>query len=205
MWLFAILVAPAVLLAASSWRGERDRFRYYRERLRDQTQSTFLPPVSLIVPVKGHDQGLQENLASLADLDYPDYELIIAARAPADVPPDVTPPKVRLVFSKGQPSGAAEKLQNLLAAVRAVQPQTEVLAFADSDGRVSRGWLRALVAPLPAGAGRLLARLAQRVERGDLRHFRSRQNRVCLGRRHGPAQRFVLPPGSGIALGQHRQ
>src|SRR5690349_2214013 len=80
MWLFVILVAPAVLLAASSWRGERDRFRYYRERLRDQTQSAFLPPVSLIVPVKGHDQGLQENLASLAGLDYPDYELIIAAR-----------------------------------------------------------------------------------------------------------------------------
>ncbi|HKC72205.1 MAG TPA: glycosyltransferase, partial [Terriglobales bacterium] len=143
-----ILVAPAVLLAASSWRGEREKFRYYRQRLPDQGQSAFLPPVSLIVPVKGHDQGLQENLASLASLDYPDYELIIAARSPADVPPDVVPPKARVVFSEGQPAGAAEKLQNLLAAVRAVQPHTEVLAFADSDGRVCRGWLRALVAPL---------------------------------------------------------
>ena len=150
MWLFVILVAPAVLLAASSWRGERQKFRYYRERLPDQKQSTFLPPVSLIVPVKGYDHGLKENLASLASLDYPDYELIIAARSPADVPQGVVPPKTRLVFSEGQPAGAAEKLQNLLAAVRAVQPRTEVLAFADSDGRVSRGWLRALVAPLAA-------------------------------------------------------
>jgi cellulose synthase/poly-beta-1,6-N-acetylglucosamine synthase-like glycosyltransferase len=148
MWLFVILVAPAILLAASSWRGERDRFRYYRERLPDQQQSAFLPPVSLIVPVKGHDQGLRENLASLASLDYPDYELIIAARSPADVPADVVPPKARVVFSEGEPAGAAEKLQNLLAAVRAVRTQTEALAFADSDGRVSRGWLRALVAPL---------------------------------------------------------
>ena len=148
MWLFVILVAPAFLLAASSWRGEREKFRYYRERLPDQRQSAFLPLVSLIVPVKGHDHGLQENLASLADLDYPDYELIIAARSPADVPPDVVPPKARLVFSQGQPAGAAEKLQNLLAALRAARPQTEVLAFADSDGRVSCGWLRALVAPL---------------------------------------------------------
>ena len=148
MWLFVILVAPAVLLAAFSWRGEREKFRYYRERLPDGKQNTFLPSVSLIVPVKGHDQGLGENLASLASLDYPDYELIIAARSPADVPQDLVPPKVRVVFSEGPPAGAAEKLQNLLAAVRAVRPQTEVLAFADSDGRVSRGWLRALVAPL---------------------------------------------------------
>ncbi len=148
MWLFAILVAPAILLAASSWRGEREKFRYYHERLRDQSQSGFLPPVSLIVPVKGYDQGLRENLASLASLDYPDYELIIAARAPEDVPAGVVPAEARVVFSEGQPAGAAEKLQNLLAAVRAARPETQVLAFADSDGRVSRGWLRALVAPL---------------------------------------------------------
>ncbi|HLX74724.1 MAG TPA: hypothetical protein VKR26_08310, partial [Terriglobales bacterium] len=92
MWLFAIVVAPAVLLAVSSWRGEREKFRYYRERLADQSQDTFLPPVSLIVPVKGHDSGLPENLASLAGLDYPDYELIIAARAPGDIPDGVVPP-----------------------------------------------------------------------------------------------------------------
>ena len=154
MWLFVILVAPAVLLAANSWRGEWDKFCYYRERLPDQKQSAFLPPVSLIVPVKGHDQGLQENLAALANLDYPEYELIVAARAPADIPPGVLPPGARVVFSEGKPAEAAEKLQNLLAAVRASRPQTKVLAFADSDGRVSRGWLRALVAPLAeAGVG----------------------------------------------------
>jgi len=148
MWLFAILVAPAVLLAAASWRGERDKFRYYRERLRDQTQSSFLPPVSLIVPVKGQDEGLQENLAALASLDYPHYELIIAAHSPADIPAGVVPTGVQVVFSEGQPAPAAEKLQNLLAAVGTAKTESEVLAFADSDGRVNRGWLRALVAPL---------------------------------------------------------
>lgn len=148
MWLFAILVAPAFLLAAVSWRGEREKFRYYRERLPDQSQSIFLPPVSLIVPVKGHDEGLRENLAALASLDYPNYELVIAARSPEDIPAGVVPPEARVVFANGQPAGAAEKLQNMLAAVRAARPESEALAFADSDGRVSRGWLRALVAPL---------------------------------------------------------
>ena len=41
-----------------------------------------------------------------------------------------------------------EKIQNLLAGVRAARKVSEVLAFADSDGRVARGWLRALVEPL---------------------------------------------------------
>lgn len=152
MLLFVILVAPAILLAAASWRGERDKFRYYREKVRDQTQSAFLPRVSLIVPVKGYDAGLQENLAALASLDYPEYELIIAARAPTDIPPGVMPAEARVVFSQGEPAGAAEKLQNLLAAVSAARPEAEVLAFADSDGRVGRGWLRALVAPLAEAA-----------------------------------------------------
>ena len=34
----------------------------------------------MIVPVKGQDEGLRENLAALAALDYPDYELIVVAR-----------------------------------------------------------------------------------------------------------------------------
>lgn len=148
MWLFAILVAPAIVLALASWRGEKEKFRYYRERLPEQAQGSFLPRASLIVPVKGHDSGLKENLAALATLDYPDYELIIAARSSADIPRGVAPAGARVVFSEGQPAGAAEKLQNLLAAVRAARPDAEVLAFADSDGCVNRGWLRALLAPL---------------------------------------------------------
>ena len=50
-----------------------------------------LPPASVIVPVKGEDEGLRENLAALASLDYPDYELIVAARSAADIPPGVLP------------------------------------------------------------------------------------------------------------------
>lgn len=197
MWLFVILVAPAILLAAASWRGEREKFRYYRERLPDQTQGSFLPAVSLIVPVKGQDEGLQENLASLASLDYPDYELIIAARSPQDVPAGVVPAGVRVVFSEGHPAGAAEKLQNLLAAVRAARAESEVLAFADSDGRVGRGWLRALVAPLcQAGVG---AATGYRVYLPEVAGFwpalRSAWNAVIFGT-FGPANADLVWGGA---------
>ncbi len=98
--------------------------------------------------MKGDDEGLRLNLAALASLDYPDYELIVTARSAADIPPGVLPSGVRVVLAHGQDDGASEKIQNLTAAVRASRKQSEVFAFADSDGRVTRGWLRALVAPL---------------------------------------------------------
>ena len=142
-WFFA---APALLLAFLSLRGERKRADYYAARL-SQTPDR-LPMVSVIVPVKGHDEGLRENLAALASLDYPDYELVVVANSADDIPPGVLPHRAKIVLAHGNNPEAGEKVQNLLAAVRAVCKRTEVFAFADSDGRVTRGWLRALVTPL---------------------------------------------------------
>ena len=142
-WFFT---APALLLALFSLRGDRKRARYVERRLAE-TPAT-LPPVTLIVPVKGPEEGLAENLAALASLDYPDYELLITARTAADIPPGVLPARAKVVLANGADPATSEKIQNLTAAVRASRKVTSVLAFADSDGRVTPGWLRALVAPL---------------------------------------------------------
>ena len=142
-WFFA---GPALLLAALSLRGERKRAHYVARRLGERAED--LPPATVIVPVKGYDEGLRENLAALAALDYPDYELILTAQAAGDIPVGVLPARVKVVLAHGTASGSSEKIQNLLAAVRATRQRTQVMAFADSDGRVTSGWLRALVAPL---------------------------------------------------------
>jgi hypothetical protein len=52
------------------------------------------------------------------------------------------------VFAGENDTTSSEKIANLLAGVRAAREECEVLAFADSDGRVGRGWLRSLVEPL---------------------------------------------------------
>jgi len=142
-WFFA---APALLLAFLSLRGERKRAAYVDRRL-SETPDSF-PPASVIVPVKGPDPGLRENLAALASLDYPDYELLICAHCAADIPPGVLPHRARIVLANGGDPGTGEKVQNLLAALRAVRKRSQILAFADSDGRPGRRWLRALTAPL---------------------------------------------------------
>lgn len=143
-WFF---VGPALLLAILSLRGERRRADYVAMRLAAPPPET-LPPATVIVPVKGHDDGLRDNLAALASLDYPDYELIVAAHAAEDIPAGVLPSRARVVLAHGEDPNTGEKVQNLAAAVRVARKRSEVLAFADSDGRVSPGWLRALVAPL---------------------------------------------------------
>jgi cellulose synthase/poly-beta-1,6-N-acetylglucosamine synthase-like glycosyltransferase len=146
VFVYWFLVGPALLLALLSLRGERKRAGYVARRLAEQPQD--LPPATVIVPVKGSDEGLRENLAALAALDYPDYELIVAAHSASDIPLGVLPVRVKVVLAHGTDSAGAEKIQNLMAAVRAARKRSRVLAFADSDGRVGRGWLRALVAPL---------------------------------------------------------
>lgn len=149
-WFF---VGPALLLAWLSLRGERKRADYVAARL-SQSPLEELPPATVIVPIKGEDEGLRENLAALASLDYPDYELIAVARTAADIPAGVLPPRIRVVLAHGDDPNTGEKVQNLLAAVRAARRHSQVYAFADSDGRPGPGWLRALAAPLgEAGVG----------------------------------------------------
>ncbi len=143
-----LLAGSALILALISLAGEGRRAAYYERKLPDQRQTSHLPRVTLIVPVKGPDEGLRENLASLASLDYPHYELIVVAGEASDIPPGVVPPGARIVLAGTGDAAGSEKISNLIAAVGHAASETEVFAFADSDGRVSRGWLRALVAPL---------------------------------------------------------
>ncbi len=145
LW-YWVIAGSAALLALASLRGGRSRAAYVKARLAERAGT--LPPATVIVPVKGEDAGLRENLAALASLDYPDYELIVAAHSAADIPADVLPERVKVVLARGGSERASEKVQNLAAAVAAARHTSTVYAFADSDARVTAGWLRALVAPL---------------------------------------------------------
>jgi ceramide glucosyltransferase len=145
LW-YWLLVSPALLLAIFGLLGEHRRIQYVSGRL--TARSTALPPATVIVPVKGEDEGLRENLAALASLDYPDYELIVVAHSATDIPPGVLPRRIKIVLAHGADPNTGEKVQNLQAAVRAVRKRSEIIAFADSDGRPTRGWLRALADPL---------------------------------------------------------
>ena len=142
-WLMA---GSAALLALGSLHGERRRAAYVKARL--AASAGALPPATVIVPVKGEDEGLRQNLAALAALDYPDYELIVVAQSAADIPAGALPRRAKVVLAHDGSLEASEKVQNLAAAVAAARRTSTIYAFADSDARVTAGWLRALAAPL---------------------------------------------------------
>jgi cellulose synthase/poly-beta-1,6-N-acetylglucosamine synthase-like glycosyltransferase len=151
VFLFWFFVAPAALMALYSVRTGK-RYLEHVEGALKNPPAEFTPPVSLIVPVKGLDYGLAANLRSLAHQDYPDFELLIVCAGASDealrVARTSLDPGVRVITAGQPPSGTGEKVHNLLEAVRLARPASEVLVFADSDGQVSEGWLRSLVAPL---------------------------------------------------------
>ena len=148
MW-FWFFAGPALVLAILSLRGERKRAAYVADRLAEAPPDD-LPPATVIVPVKGSDAGLRENLAALAAQDYPDYELIVVAHRAADIPAGVLPPRARVILAHAEEPGTGEKVLNLRTAVHFARKRSVLFAFADSDGRVSPEWLRALAAPLAA-------------------------------------------------------
>lgn len=115
----------------------------------------FAPPATLILPCKGVDAGLEDNLEAFLGLDYPDFQILFVTDRPSDPSVPVIE-KVRLRHTRvptkllyaGIAEGRGQKVHNLLYALGFLRGRDEVLAFGDSDIRPRPEWLRHLVGGL---------------------------------------------------------
>jgi ceramide glucosyltransferase len=118
-----------------------------------------LPPVSVLKPLHGLDEGLAENLCSFFEQDYPAFEILFAVESEEDAAVLVarqlmeqwtrerTQIAARLVIAGPSPYPNA-KVHSLRCMVG--EARHELLVMADSDVRVTPDFLRVLAAEMSA-------------------------------------------------------
>jgi ceramide glucosyltransferase len=125
--------------------------RFFSRRLESNTD--FTPPISILKPVRGLDDGAYENFASFCRLDYPEFELLFCVGTADDpnvaviekLARDFPHRSIRLVVGSN-PSATNDKVSKLSRLVS--EANYEYLAFSDSDIRVEPAYLRTVVSSL---------------------------------------------------------
>ena len=121
-----------------------------------------LPPLSIMVPVKGADPAIAANLEALFTQDYPQFEIVFAV---AETDDPAIPLLERLIVNHSNvparlttdpvSESSNPKLDNLRRAWRWVG--NELILLCDVNARFRPGELRRLVGQLAPGVGLLTA------------------------------------------------
>ncbi len=127
--------------------------RFARSRLRKVPEHLDHGRILVVVPCKGLDVGMDENLRPLFEQDYPDYELRFVVESAEDPACDSLRRLMHRhcsipaqVVIAGEAIDCGQKVHNLRRATAELESEIRVLVFVDSDARPNRDWLRRLTA-----------------------------------------------------------
>jgi ceramide glucosyltransferase len=122
----------------------------FRRRSARSMSSARTPGISVLKPLCGVDDDLKRNLELFAQLDYPDYEVMLGVRNVRDAAfPIATemvsrwPKRFRLVIQQGEP-GLNPKVNQLITLAR--EAKHDLLVVSDSNVRVRSDYLTEIAA-----------------------------------------------------------
>ena len=112
----------------------------------------YTPPLSLLKPLHGAEPGLEANLTSFFEQDYPQYEILFCVRTAEDLGLEIARrvaarfPQIPAKFlSTGEPPYINAKVRSMELMEQAAAH--DILVISDSDVRVTADYLSAIALP----------------------------------------------------------
>ena len=144
-WIFGVLVAGSWVYCLLQILGAQ-RYRSVRPALANQPE-----PVSILKPLDGMDEGLEQNLRTFFEQDYDCFEILFAARTPDDLGLELarslaleyprTPARFVVTGDPPWPNAKAWSLELMMREARHA-----LLVMSDSDIRVTPDMLNTIAA-----------------------------------------------------------
>ena len=123
-----------------------------RKRKEDKAAATFLPAVSVLKPLHGTESGLERNIESFFEQDYPEFELLFCARHETDAGLQLARrvgeryPQVDARYvTCGEPTPQFHNAKVYSLAKLDSVAKYELFITSDADVRVTRDYLRRMV------------------------------------------------------------
>ena len=140
--------AAIVLAAVPAYLRER------RQALAEmQSRPGFTPPLTLLKPLHGAEPGLESNLETFFQQDYPVYEILFCTRTPDDpglaiarqVAARYPNIPAKFLSTNGHPDYINAKVASM--EIMEAAASHDILVISDSDVRVTPDYLRAIALP----------------------------------------------------------
>jgi glycosyltransferase involved in cell wall biosynthesis len=148
IWLAFTAMVISAGMGIGAWKISRKR-----ASLEGTSSNSHFPPLEIVVPVTGQFPNQELILSTLLEQTYPGYGLIFVVESENDSANEVVDrlctshSQGRKVIS-GVASQGAQKNYNLIAGVRHLKPETEIIVFCDSTNAADPGWLERFSLPL---------------------------------------------------------
>ena len=123
----------------------------------NQAVSDKFPEIEILIPIKGILPDQDKILESLLQQDYPNYQVMFLIESqddPASLLVDglcTRFPHSRKVIT-GTAESCGQKNHNLVAGIRCLNRNTEIIMFCDSSNMANADWLNRITAPIRTGA-----------------------------------------------------